>query len=68
MSNLIINTGKTSVTINTCHNVTVTESSIIVDLATASAMPKKTVTATKKAGRPAGSKNKKTTVKKTVKK
>tara|TARA_B100000497_G_scaffold99627_1_gene112724 strand:+ start:565 stop:771 length:207 start_codon:yes stop_codon:yes gene_type:complete len=68
MSNLIINTGKTSVTINTCHNVTVTESSIIVDLATASAMPKKTVTAAKKAGRPAGSKSKKTTVKKTVKK
>ncbi len=67
MSNLIINTGKTSVTINTCHNVTVTESSIIVDLATASAMPKKTVTATKKMGRPVGSKTKKT-VKKTVKK
>ena len=67
MSNLIINTGKTSVTINTCHNVTVTESSIIVDLVTTSTKTKKTATPRKKMGRPVGSKTK-STAKKTVKK
>ena len=67
MSNLIINTGKTSVTINTCHNVTVTESSIIVDLVATSTTTRKTATPRKKVGRPVGSKTKKTT-KKTVKK
>lgn len=67
MSNLIINTGKTSVTINTCHNVTVTESSIIVDLVATSTTAKKTATPRKKLGRPVGSKTKKT-AKKTVKK
>ena len=67
MSNLVINTGKTSVTINTCHNVTVTESSIIVDLVTTSTTTKKTAAPRKKLGRPVGSKTKKTT-RKTVKK
>jgi len=67
MSNLIINTGKTSVTIDTCHNVTVTESSIIVDLVATSTTTKKTATPRKKLGRPVGSKTKKT-AKKTVKK
>jgi len=71
MSNLIINTGKTSVTINTCHNVTVTESSIIVDLVATSTTTKKTATPRKKLSRPVGSKTKKTTkfnLEKTVKK
>ena len=67
MSNLVINTGKTSVTIDTCHNVTVTESSIIVDLVATSTTTTKTATPRKKMGRPVGSKTKKTT-RKTVKK
>lgn len=57
MSNVIINTGSTSVTVDTSHNVTVTESSIIIDLMTTSTKPK--TTTAKRRGRPA-SKGKKT--------
>lgn len=67
MNAVIINTGSTSVTVNTCHNVTVTESSIIIDLVATSAKPK-TTASTKRRGRPAGAKAKKVTAKKTVKK
>lgn len=63
MSNVIINTGKTTVTVDTCHNVTVTESSIVIDLV--ATLTKPTTKTVARRGRPAGSKTK---AKKTVKK
>ena len=67
MKNIIINNGTTTVTITAGHNVTVSEKSITIDLLTTSKktyVPKGTKTATtKRRGRPAGSKNKKTSMK-----
>ena len=67
MKNIIINNGKPTVTITAGHNVTVSEKSITIDLLTTSKktyVPKGTKTATtKRRGRPAGSKNKKTSMK-----
>jgi|8_EtaG_2_1085327.scaffolds.fasta_scaffold75559_2 hypothetical protein len=64
MKNIIINNGKTTVTISACHNVTVSEKSITIDLITTSTktyVPKSTKTAGKRRGRPLGSKNRKKT-------
>ena len=58
MKNIVINNGKTTVTIAACHNVTVSEKSITIDLLTTSTKTK-TKTAGKRRGRPAGVKNKK---------
>jgi hypothetical protein len=64
MNNVIINTGKTTtVTIDTCHNVTVNESSIVIDLVATLTKPKTTNVVRR--GRPPGAKSK---TKKTVKK
>lgn len=56
MNTLIKNAGKVVATVSASHNVTVTEKQITIDLFTTT-----TKTKTKKRGRPAGSKNKKTT-------
>ena len=53
MKKVVINNGKTNVTISAAHNLTVTEKKIIIDLVTTSSR-------TKKRGRPVGSTNKKT--------
>ena len=60
MKNIIINNGKTTVTITAGHNVTVSEKSITIDLLTTSTKTK-TKTAGKRRGRPAGVKNRKKT-------
>ena len=69
MKDIIINNGKTTVTITAGHNVTVSEKSITIDLLTTSKktyVPKGTKTATtKRRGRPVGSKNRKKTSMKT---
>ena len=55
MKKVVINNGKTQVTICADHNLTVTEKNIIIDLVTTSSK-------TKKRGRPLGSTKKKTTI------
>tara|TARA_R110000765_G_scaffold344840_2_gene435137 strand:- start:313 stop:507 length:195 start_codon:yes stop_codon:yes gene_type:complete len=64
MKNIIINNGKSKVIITEGYNVTISESTITVELVEASKKPNIKTAGKRRRGRPIGSKSKKTLMKK----